>query len=96
MKKLFFAVIPALLFASCSFWNEPVEEFFSYWSSEAFITDSSAKVPNQSDKAGVVSGYDMTVEAAVAKLMFLLGRYNDNEKIKKELNTSLRGEVTII
>ena len=38
----------------------------------------------------------MTVEAAVAKLMFLLGRYNDNEKIKKELNTSLRGEVTII
>jgi L-asparaginase len=47
-------------------------------------------------KAGVVSGYDMTVEAAVAKLMFLLGRYNDNEKIKKELNTSLRGEVTII
>ncbi|MDO4726325.1 MAG: type I asparaginase [Porphyromonadaceae bacterium] len=46
-------------------------------------------------KAGVVSGYDMTVEAAVAKLMFLFGKYDDNEKIKKELNTSLRGEVTI-
>ena len=55
MKKALFALIPALLFASCSFWNEPVEEFFSYWSSEAFITDSSVKVPNQSDKAGVVS-----------------------------------------
>ena len=55
MKKALFAVILALLFASCSFWNEPVEEFFSYWSSEAFITDSSVKVPNQSDKAGVPS-----------------------------------------
>ena len=55
MKKALFAVISAVLFASCSFWNEPVEEFFSYWSSEAFVTDSSVKVPNQSDKAGVVS-----------------------------------------
>ena len=55
MKKALFAVISAVMFASCSFWNEPVEEFFSYWSSEAFVTDSSVKVPNQSDKAGVVS-----------------------------------------
>ena len=55
MKKALFAVISAVLFASCSFWNEPVEEFFSYWSSEAFVTDSSVKVPNQSDKSGIVS-----------------------------------------
>ena len=55
MRKALFAVISAVMFASCSFWNEPVEEFFSYWSSEAFVTDSSVKVPNQSDKAGVVS-----------------------------------------
>ncbi len=55
MKKSFFAVIPALLFASCSFWNEPVEEFFSYWSSEAYVTDSSVKVPKQSDSEGIIS-----------------------------------------
>ena len=55
MKKSFFAVIPALLFASCSFWNEPVEEFFSYWTSEAYVTDSSVKVPNQSDSEGIIS-----------------------------------------
>ena len=55
MKKALFAVISAVMFASCSFWNEPVEEFFSYWSSEAFVTDSSVKVPNKSDKSGIVS-----------------------------------------
>ena len=55
MKKSFFAVIPALLFASCSFWNEPVEEFFSYWGSEAYVTDSSVKVSNQSDSEGIIS-----------------------------------------
>ncbi|MGP1603146.1 MAG: right-handed parallel beta-helix repeat-containing protein [Treponema sp.] len=55
MKKSFFAVIPALLFASCSFWNEPVEEFFSYWTSEAYVTDSIVKVPNQNDSEGIIS-----------------------------------------
>ena len=55
MKKSFFAVIPALLLASCSFWNEPVEEFFSYWTSEAYVTDSIVKVPNQNDSEGIIS-----------------------------------------
>ena len=68
MKKTLFAVISALLFASCSFWNEPVEEFFSYWSSEAFITDSSVKVPNQSDKAGVPSVSSDTDSEIILKM----------------------------
>ena len=68
MKKALFALIPALLFASCSFWNEPVEEFFSYWSSEAFITDSSVKVPNQSDKAGVPSVSSDTAAEIILKM----------------------------
>ena len=68
MKKALFALIPALLFASCSFWNEPVEEFFSYWSSEAFITDSSVKVPNQSDKAGVPSVSSDTDSEIILKM----------------------------
>ena len=54
MKKAF-VLISALLFASCSFWNEPVEEFFSYWSAEAYVTDSSVKVPKQSDSEGIIS-----------------------------------------
>jgi L-asparaginase len=44
--------------------------------------------------AGVVSGKDMTTEAAITKLMFLLGQgLNDNE-IKFYLNKSLRGEIS--
>lgn len=46
-------------------------------------------------KAGVVSGYDMTIEAAVAKLMFLLGQYTDSQVIKEKLSVSLRGEITL-
>jgi L-asparaginase len=45
--------------------------------------------------AGAVSGYDITTEAAVAKLYYLFSRGLDNEEIKKRMERSLRGEVTI-
>jgi L-asparaginases, type I len=44
--------------------------------------------------AGVVSGKDMTTEAAVTKLMFLLGQGLDHEEIKLHLNKSLIGEMS--
>jgi L-asparaginase len=44
--------------------------------------------------AGVVSGKDMTTEAAVTKLMFLLGQGLDHEEIKLHLNKSLIGEIS--
>jgi L-asparaginase len=46
-------------------------------------------------KAGVVSGHDMTLEAAVAKLMFLLGKYDSAEDVKREMAVPLRGEMTV-
>ena len=46
-------------------------------------------------EAGVLNGRDMTVEAVVTKLMFLLGHETDLDKIKERMNTSLAGEVTI-
>ena len=43
---------------------------------------------------GVVSGYDMSTEAAVTKLMYLLGKNSSIEEVKAQLMTPLRGEFT--
>jgi L-asparaginase len=45
-------------------------------------------------KIGVISGEDMTYEAAVTKLMFLLGQKYSTQEIKKQLTQNLRGELT--
>jgi L-asparaginase len=47
-------------------------------------------------KSGMISGFDSTTEAAVTKLMFLLGNYQDPDLIKSSLNKSLRGEITVL
>lgn len=46
-------------------------------------------------RIGVIGGFDITTETAIAKLMYLLGAKLNSEKIKKLLITSLRGEITI-
>lgn len=42
---------------------------------------------------GVVSGHDITTEAAITKLMFLLGQDLESDKIKFFLNKSIKGEL---
>ncbi|HUR83408.1 MAG TPA: asparaginase [Thermoanaerobaculia bacterium] len=46
-------------------------------------------------KAGVISGYDLTVEAAIAKLTFLFSRGYAVSRVKEEMQRDLRGEMTI-
>ncbi len=45
-------------------------------------------------KYDVISGEDITFEAAIAKVMFLLGNYPNFETVKKLLTQSLRGEMS--
>jgi L-asparaginase len=47
-------------------------------------------------KVGVVSGRDMTSEAAITKLMYLFGRGLSPDKVKEYLNMPLRGEMSAV
>ncbi|EAS20350.1 L-asparaginase I [Flavobacteria bacterium BBFL7] len=46
-------------------------------------------------KLGMVSGFDITTEAALAKMMYLLSYMPETGNFKKYFETSLRGEISV-
>ncbi len=48
----------------------------------------------QLEKMGVVSGRDITTEAALVKMMTLFGNGKSSDDVKRLMNMSLRGEIT--
>lgn len=46
-------------------------------------------------RVGVISGYDMTAEAALAKLYYLFSRGLSPARVKREVQRDLRGELTV-
>ena len=46
-------------------------------------------------KAGMISGHDMTPEAAHCKLLYLLSKYSNHEEVRCLMQENLRGELSI-
>jgi L-asparaginase len=46
-------------------------------------------------RAGVISGFDMTTEAALAKLYYLFSRGYTPERVKREMQRDVAGEMTV-
>ena len=48
------------------------------------------------ERIGIIGGNDITLEAAVTKMMYLLGTYpDDHDHVRHSLQCSLRGEITV-
>ena len=62
---------------------------------EGKVIQGMYETSSQLKKIGVVSGFDITFESAIAKLMYVLGKKVLTSKAKQLLETNLRGEITI-
>lgn len=61
---------------------------------KGFVDQGLYETSTSLQKIGVIGGADMTSEAAITKLMFLLGQPLATSEVKQMLHQSLRGELT--
>jgi L-asparaginase len=62
---------------------------------EGKVIQGMYETSSQLKKIGVVNGFDITFESAIAKLMYVLGKKVSTSKAKQLLETNLSGEITI-
>ncbi|MEY3397617.1 MAG: L-asparaginase 1, partial [Bacteroidota bacterium] len=61
---------------------------------QGFVEQGRYQTSLQLERAGVTSGADMTIEAAITKLMFLIGAGYSPDEIRRWIQTPMRGELT--
>ncbi len=61
---------------------------------KGFVEQGRYETSTALQQIGVVGGADMTIEAALTKLMYLLAKYPDRERVEEQLQVNLRGELT--
>ncbi|MEY2764698.1 MAG: hypothetical protein RLZZ205_1122, partial [Bacteroidota bacterium] len=59
------------------------------------VNQSLYKNAKELEESGIISGWDLTAEAAVTKLMHVIGNYPDIMVRTKKLQENLTGEMTI-